>query len=153
MPEKTIKTKVDELIELLEKVDYIKLVDAAKQLNIPLKVLQDWVDFLTEEGLIGIEYKFTTPYIFLNKKPKEIAEIEEGIEEEGEITLKRFKQEFFAEAMDKELPKEKIPELWKVHLLNILSDKKEFFYREARKRGLKNIDQLWEEYKQKVLAS
>ncbi|HEC96339.1 MAG TPA: hypothetical protein ENI59_01520, partial [Euryarchaeota archaeon] len=72
MAEKTIKTGVDQLIELLKRVEKIEMSKAAKEINVPLKTLQKWVDFLAEEGLIGIEYKFTTPYIYLNKSPEEI---------------------------------------------------------------------------------
>ncbi|MCD6589839.1 hypothetical protein J7K74_01475 [Candidatus Woesearchaeota archaeon] len=152
MAEKTIKTGVDQLIELLKRVEKIEMSKAAKEINVPLKTLQKWVDFLAEEGLIGIEYKFTTPYIYLNKSPEEIEELEENIEEEEEPSIEKFKKEFRAEAIDKDVPIEKIPELWKIHLLNVLEEKKEYFYREARRRGFQNIDTLWAEYKAKVLS-
>ncbi len=157
MKEKKVNTKVDELMELLKRVDKIELAKAAKEIGVPVKTLQNWVDFLVDEGLIGVEYKFTTPYIYFNRDLYAAEELTEGIEEEEEkeeINIEKFKKEFKIQAMDKDIPAEKIPDLWRNHLLNVLEEKKEFFYIQARKRGFddKEIEQLWEEYVNKVLS-
>jgi len=152
MAEKDVKTGVDKLIDLLKNVKEIELSKAAKQIGISLKTIQHWVDFLVEEGIIGIEYKFTTPYIYLNKSLEETELLEENVEEVEDVTLQTFKKEFRAEAIDKEIPIEKIPKLWERHLLQVLETKKDFFYREAKKRGFQNIDILWSEYKEHVLS-
>ena len=67
MTEEVVRTGVDDLLELLEHSAKIPLADAAAKLNVDAGVIQAWVDFLVEEGIVGIEYKFTTPYIYLNK--------------------------------------------------------------------------------------
>ena len=60
-----IRTVADELFELVKKAKRISVEDAAKQLKVPITTVQTLVDFLVEEKVFGIEYKFTTPYIYL----------------------------------------------------------------------------------------
>ncbi len=149
---KTVKTEVDELIELLKKKDKVSLSDMAKELNISKALLQKWVDFLVEEKIIGIEYKFTTPYIYLTKEesaPEFNFKEDEEIESE-ELSLMNFKNEFMdkipkglsgkSDMLDKD-------SLWKNHLWEVLKKKSNFFINEANKRGLKDHEKLWEEYK------
>ena len=63
-----IRTAADELFELVKKNAKISVEGAAKQLRIPLATIQALVDFLVEEKVFGIEYKFTTPFIYLYKE-------------------------------------------------------------------------------------
>ena len=53
--DETVRTGVDDLLELLKKVDKINLADAAQKLGISSTLLQSWVDFLVEEEILGIE--------------------------------------------------------------------------------------------------
>ena len=46
MIDESITTTADELIDFLKTVDKIELEEAAKKLEIPVKTLQTWVDFL-----------------------------------------------------------------------------------------------------------
>jgi len=59
----TIKTDVDVLIELIRQKGEISFEDAASQTHLPLSTIEAWANFLEEEGLISIKYKFTTPYL------------------------------------------------------------------------------------------
>ncbi|MBN2422471.1 hypothetical protein JXB41_04550 [Candidatus Woesearchaeota archaeon] len=154
---KTVKTEVDELIELLKKKEKVSLSDMAKELNISKTLLQKWVDFLVEEKIIGIEYKFTTPYIYLTKEkavPEFNFQEDEEIESE-ELSLADFKNEFMDKIPEglseksKTLDKES---LWKNHLWEVLKKKANFFINEANKRGLKNHNELWEEYKLSIFS-
>ncbi|MFH2019850.1 MAG: hypothetical protein ABIJ34_00395 [archaeon] len=54
-----IETGVDKLMELINKEKEISVEDAAKKLGISKIVIQEWSDFLDEEKLITIEYKFS----------------------------------------------------------------------------------------------
>ena len=62
-----VVTGVDRLVELVNAREKIPLVDAAKELGISLSVIQGWIDYFGEEGPVGIEYNFTTPYIVRRK--------------------------------------------------------------------------------------
>ena len=68
MPEEVIETGVDGLIRLVNDKNKISVADAAKELNVPIKTIEQWMDFLVEEEKIGVEYKFTTPYLYKLEK-------------------------------------------------------------------------------------
>ncbi|MFH1770380.1 MAG: hypothetical protein ABH828_02370 [archaeon] len=145
--EETITTSVDTLIDLLNQVDKIELEKAAKKLGLSISVVQSWVDFLVEENIIGLEYKFTTPYIYLNKPKKK----EEAIVETDNQTIDVFKTDFQKKAFDKKIPEEQAHDLWKNHLLQKMEKKKEFFFREANRKGFFNPQDLWLEYKERLM--
>jgi hypothetical protein len=70
-----ITTAVDSLVKLVNESKKISLTDAAKKLNIPEEIIHEWSSFLEEEGILEIEYKFTTPFL--------IAKITEGLDKES----------------------------------------------------------------------
>ena len=147
-----ITTKVDELLSILSRTDKMEVKKLSKQLGVPYKTLMDWIDFLVDEDILGIEYVFTTPYVYLKNKP--VVEEEEALREKEDVTLEDFRKEFEKKALEKGIPKEKIPDLWRVHLGQALARKKEFFYSMARNKGfsLKEIHELWREYARKLLT-
>lgn len=145
--EGTITTSVDTLIDLLNEVDKIELEVAAKKLGLSISVVQSWVDFLVEENIIGLEYKFTTPYIYLNK-PKKKEEVK--VEEETQ-SIETFRTDFHKKASDKKIPEQQVHDLWKNHILQKMEKKKDFFFREANRRGFFNPQDLWLEYKQRLM--
>lgn len=149
MVETIIKTGVDDLLELLKQVDKIPLTEAAQKLDLSSNLLQSWVDFLVEEEIIGIEYKFTKPIIYLNKP---LGEKKVRIKEE-ETRIGTYKEDFNKRAAQKNIPNAKLDFLWRNHVSASLNRKKDLFFREAKKRNLTNTEHLWTEYKEKLLAS
>ncbi len=148
MVEKRVETGVDELIYYLEKHDRVSLKDVSSDLKIPEATLQLWVDFLVEERILGVEYKFTKPFIFLNKEDKARAVLSDA--DQAIHSIEDFKKEFFDEAKKKQLPEQKIPMLWQAHLDEALEKQKEFFLREARKRYLNKPEEIFVAYKRKM---
>ncbi len=148
MADDTITTSVDALIQLLRTVKHIKIEDAAKELNMPEEVIQSWVDFLMEENIVGIEYKFTTPYIYLNKDKESEKKKKE---EEERTTIQQLKEDFQQKAKSKNIPEMETTDLWRNHMLERVEKKKQFFFQEARRRGFFNAEELWKEYKEKLL--
>jgi len=148
MVDETIKTGVDELIELLKITDRISIPDAAKKLKIPQSTLQSWVDFLVEENILGIEYKFTKPFIFLNR---EKGDIKPEVTDEEKVSLERFKDDFKLKAIRKNIPEQMIDTLWVNHLKNEVEKQRVYFSKEARKRNLNNIELLWNRYKRTMI--
>ena len=82
METERVETGVDRMMSILEKREKLSLTDLSRELKLPESTLQLWVDFLVEERVLGIEYKFTKPYVFLNKKNEKTVVIEDlpGIE-------------------------------------------------------------------------
>jgi chromosome segregation ATPase len=68
---KNIKTGVDKLVELISSKKRIKLDDAAKELGVGLNVVQEWAEFLEQEGLISIEYTFSKVWLQERKITKD----------------------------------------------------------------------------------
>ena len=68
MNTKLLRTCADDLYELVKSKKKISVEDAAKLLKLPVKTVHYLVDFLVEEKIFGIEYKFTTPYIYMSEK-------------------------------------------------------------------------------------
>ena len=97
---KEVTTGVDDLIELLKTTDRISIDDASKKLRIPLEILQSWVDFLVEEKILGIEYKFTKPFIYLNKEQGRKKEKKP----EEKLNYDVFKKEFEQKATKNNIP-------------------------------------------------
>ncbi len=65
-----VRTGADRLLELVKGSREIALADAAQQLGVPLPTVEAWANFLEEDGLIAIKYKFTTPYLYPPEVPK-----------------------------------------------------------------------------------
>lgn len=70
-----IETGVDKLVKLINEKKKISIQEAAKQLGMSLVVVEEWADFLEEEGVISIEYKFTTPYLVVKESSKKEIEV------------------------------------------------------------------------------
>lgn len=147
MGDETVTTGVDGLIKFLEGKEKTSMLDAASELGVNLDTMQTWVDFLVEEGVLGIEYKFTKPFIYLNKTNKEKGKI---IGEE-ELTWDAYHRSFLEKAKEKHISEMEAASLWKKHVLEVLDKKRVFFLDEARKSGLQQIESLWDEYKTDVL--
>jgi hypothetical protein len=147
MVEGTITTGVDDLLEFLKGKNKVATEEAAKVLGVSLKVVQSWVDFLVEEKILGVEYKFTKPYIYLNQPKEE----KKAVIVEEEVSIDEFKDAFNKKAKEKDIPAENVNNLWKNHLLQEMEKKKEFFFREARKKGFFNQEELWINYKKNII--
>ncbi len=147
MVEERVETGVDELIDYLKEHGKASIKETSIALKIPEATLQLWVDFLVEERILGVEYKFTKPFIFLNKEEKARAK---STADQVAKTIEDFKNEFFEEAKKKKLPEQKIPVLWQSHLDEALEKQKDFFIREARKRYMEKPEELFITYKRKL---
>src|SRR3989338_587238 len=66
-----IETGVDKLIELIKSKKRISFQDASTELGINQNLLEEWADFLEEEGIITVEYKLTTPYLVVKELKRE----------------------------------------------------------------------------------
>jgi len=136
-----LRTDVDEFLDLIKRKVKISIVDASKALKIPLQTVQAWADFLVEEKIIGIEYKFTTPYVFM---------IAEKPDEENFQNYAQFdtKDEFFGKAETKGLNAGQAKLLWLKYLNLNKESMKTTFYQKARDRGMEKskIDVLWARY-------
>ena len=150
MSEEVIRTGVDELLDLLQSSPKIPLIEAAKKLKVPVDVLQAWVDFLVEERIVGIEYKFTTAYIYLNNP---VAAAPQPKKEQLSIDITFFKKDFWDKAKANNMPITKIPDLWSNHLIQELELKKKYFFFEAQQRGILDIEKLWIEYRNNLLSA
>jgi hypothetical protein len=151
MGEDLIKTGVDELLDLLKYSSKIPLSEAAQKLKVSLDVIQAWVDFLVEESIVGIEYKFTTPYIYLNKSLETKTE-ELQIPDDSSVNIFYYKKQFWEKAKKNNIPSSKIDVLWKNHLLAELELKKKYFFFEAQTRKIKDIEGLWKNYEGTLLS-
>ena len=129
-----VETEIDSLLKLLKRRGPTDMKTLAKTLKTSVSVVENWANFLMEEGIVTIEYKFTTPYVYLTEDKDKLYSFKE----------KEFSQEFDDDKKVKEYD-------WKLYITQLLSEKKDFFYKQAKKRNLENIDQLWKEYKEKAL--
>ncbi len=119
MEKQVIETGVDKLVELLKGKGKISFRDAARELGVGPEVIAEWAEFLNEEGILGIEYRFTTPFLVerkiskgdVEKKSKEFEDKKDLFVRNAEGTLsvlqreaenmKRMQKEF--EALKKDL--------------------------------------------------
>ncbi|MCH8003186.1 MAG: hypothetical protein IH934_01015 [Nanoarchaeota archaeon] len=96
-----IETGVDKLVKLVNTKGRIAASDAAKELGVGMSVIMEWADFLEEEGIINIEYKFTKPYLVARKiakkdvqeKAKEFSGKKEVFIRKAEVSLSFINRE------------------------------------------------------------
>ncbi len=69
MPEE-VQTGADRLLDLVKKSREIAMAAAAKELGASVQTVEAWANFLEEDGLVTIKYKFTTPYVAVPEAPK-----------------------------------------------------------------------------------
>ena len=69
-----ITTAIDSLVELVKTKKKITLEEASKELGIPENIINEWSNFLEEEGIMEKIYKFTTPYLVSKEKQEIISE-------------------------------------------------------------------------------
>jgi len=141
-----IETGVDKLVKLINTVGRVYSYDAAKELGVSNTIIMEWADFLEEEGIIKIEYKFTKPFLVTRKlgkkqveeKAKEFSGKKDVFVRKAEVSLsfldreskklKSVKEEF--ENIKKDLGfdidgiKNELQELTKYEQLKIDLDKK-----------------------------
>ena len=142
-----LTTSADELYNLVMSRKKISVEDASKILRLPMNIVQSLVDFLVEEKIFGIEYKFTTPYIYISQeKGKKVhPQISPTpVQEEKPVT----KEEFYQKAGKWNIPAEKIDQLWKKYVSENTDYIREVFYKKAKKKNIEDekIDKLWQKY-------
>lgn len=142
MGEEVIQTEVDKLINVLKTKKKVELKKLAEEIKVPEPTVQQWIDFLVEEKIVSVDYDFTKPIISIIEEPKET-------KKESKEDIIKYKQNFKKTTSKKNKNSEF---LWKQHVLENLDILKQFFYTEAEKRKLENINELWEEYKKKVTS-
>lgn len=139
-----LRTSADELLELVRKSGKISVEGAAKKLRMPLASVQALVDFLVEEKIFGIEYKFTTPYVYIYKEGISRAREKEKSFTEGLVT----KEKFYENAKHRKVPYEHIEGLWRKYMQQNLVHIREEFLRKAREKKVPEdkIEELWNKY-------
>ena len=134
----TVQTGVDKLVSYLKGRGQVLLNDVAKELDVDIKTVEMWANFLSEEKLVEIEYKFTKPYLSLvgdKSSEDSIQGIKKSFEDEHSDKSKDFKEY-----------------KWKNQVLAVLEKKRDFFIKEANKRNIQEPEKVWEEYKKRVLS-
>jgi transposase-like protein len=128
----SVKTGVDALIDLLEQKGTVSLDVAARELSVNPDLLRSWVDLLVEEGIVAVEYKLVTPYIYLVHR----------------LESHDIKKEFYAKALAKQVPAARVKLLWRQYLVQNVEHIRKDFYEKATKRSLppREIDLLWQTY-------
>ena len=147
MGEEMITTGVDELIAYLRGKDRVALQDAATVLGLPMDTLQAWVDFLVEEKILGLEYRFTKPFVYLNRDS-----VDAGVPHERALTLQEMRALFVEHARSKRIPDEKIVGLWHTHVINTLNKKQTYFIDQAMRRSLPDPEHAWQTYREDLLV-
>ena len=136
-----LRTDVDNFLELVKSKGRVSLAIVAKELKISLATVQAWTDFLVEEKVLGIEYKFTTPYVFMN------------VDNKDEINFKNYvhfdtREEFYKKATQRGLDHIQIKLLWLKYLNHNKRAMQNLFYEKANERGIpkEKIEDLWKKY-------
>ncbi len=141
----SVTTGVDTLLQLLKERKKISLSEAAKELKLKESAIKQWVDFLVEEKIIGIEYKFTKAYLYLNETDEELDE------DKRTESLQVFKDKFKKRASESNIDTTQIELLWERHLLSEMELQKGYFFKETKNKKLPQIELLWESYKEKTI--
>src|SRR3990167_4416520 len=131
MDDNVLTTSADELYNLVMSRKKISVEDASKILKLPMNIVHALVDFLVEEKIFGIEYKFTTPYVYISQDHPKRENSSQNSFAKNMIT----KEEFFEKAKSRNIPFDKIYELWNKYIRENLDAIKKEFYMKAESRG------------------
>ena len=147
MPQVTgsqIRTIADELFDLVKKSGKISIEDAAGKMKVPIATIQALVDFLVEDKVFGIEYKFTTPYIYLYKDDIKSAKSKDRNLTKGLVT----KEQFYERAKLKNVPYEYIEGMWRKYLKQNITNIREEFLKKSTERKVTEdkTEELWKRY-------
>jgi len=144
MENPAIRTVADELFDLVKNSKKISIENAAKQLRLSVATVQGLVDFLVEEKIFGIEYKFTTPYVYLYKEGLKAAKSKGKSFTKGLMT----KEDFYLNSKEHDIPYEQIEGLWRSYLQKNLIHIREEFIKKAQMRNIPThkIEDLWKKY-------
>ncbi len=96
-----IETGVDRLVGLVQERKRLSLDDASKELGVSKQVVQEWAEFLEEEGLVGVEYTLSKTYLVerkvakkdLERKEKEYEQKKEAFVRKVDTTLHQLEKE------------------------------------------------------------
>jgi|SRR3989338_4778294 len=151
MDDNVLTTSADELYNLVMSKKKISVEDTSKILKLPMDIVQSLVDFLVEEKIFGIEYKFTTPYIYISQEKGKKVHPQISVPREKEEKL-ITKEEFYQKAGNWNIPAEKIGQLWKKYVSENISYIRGVFYKKAESRDIpkEKIDILWQKYLPKL---
>ncbi len=143
-PDFVLRTVADDLLDLVRKSGKISVENAAKKLKLPLETVQSLADFLVEERIFGIEYRFTTPYIYIYKEGIKEAKGRDKLITSNLIT----KEQFYEKAKAKNVPYESIEGMWKKYLRENMVHINEQFLKKCREKGVpkEKVNELWEKY-------
>ena len=139
-----LRTIADELLELVKKSKKISVEEAAKKLKMPIATVQSFVDFLVEDKIFGIEYKFTTPFIYLYREGvKKTKGKDRGIAKEL-VT----KEQFYENVKKRNVPHEHIEGLWRKYLQQNITNLRKEFVKKAKEKNTPEdqIEDLWKRY-------
>lgn len=135
-----LKTDVDDFLELVKRLGRVSLQDAAKELKTPIVTVQAWTDFLVEENILGIEYRFTTPYVF----------VEEHKDTRHDLLDMGFdtKEEFYEKARKRGIKDNHIRLLWVKYLSANKEAMKKVFHDKGLAKGFskEKLPALWQKY-------
>lgn len=96
-----IETGVDKLVRLVAKEKKVELSRAAAQLGVSTAVVQEWAEFLEEEGIVGLQYSLSKTFIVekalskteVEKKGKEYEDKKEAFIRKVDAALKQLEDE------------------------------------------------------------
>ncbi len=98
-----IETGVDKLVKLVSQFKKLSVKQAAKELGVSVSSVEEWADFLEEEGIISIQSQFATVYLVeKNIGKKEIAEKVKAVKDEKEHFMRRVESSINALERDSE---------------------------------------------------
>ena len=85
-----IETGVDKLVKIISQYKKISVKDAAKELGVSVSSVEEWADFLEEEGIISIQSQFATVYLVEKKiGKKEMIEKVKAVKGEKDAFMRR----------------------------------------------------------------
>ncbi|MFC1741321.1 hypothetical protein ACFL3V_02190 [Nanoarchaeota archaeon] len=98
-----IETGVDKLVKLITEYKKISVKDAAKELGVSVSSVEEWADFLEEEGIISIQSHFATVYLVERKiGKKELQEKVKVVRDEKENFIRKVESSINALSRDRE---------------------------------------------------
>ncbi len=133
-----LRTSADDLLDVVRRQKKVAVDQLAKTLKVPLATVQALIDFLVEEKILGIEYKFTTPYVYLN---------ETAMVKHEQLMLS--KEEFYQRSRSRSVPEGHIAQFWAAYREESIPKLRQGFMAKAYARGAgaQQAEEMWQKYR------
>lgn len=150
MLNKTLKTPVDSLVELIKANDNCSIAFLQEKLQLPIDIIEKWVVILEEYNVIKVDYRGFdgfVRFVYGDSNSKSDKAKEEAID------INKLKEKFVAKAQKRNLTENQMANAWPKFVLAFEKEIRLLFFEKSKDRGYSTykIADAWNKYRENLI--